>query len=97
MINQPDQVEGFPQDILASIVITILRELIIRALWVLTEEKAILERHLFPFPATTVTRLAGRKEAAYLDDLPATLLYLAGQQVTQLPQRRFEERLQRRP
>ena len=92
MIYQPDQAEGFPQDIVASIVITILRELVIRALRILTDKDAIFERHLFPFPTTTVTPLAGGKEASNFDDLPATLLDLAGQQITQLAQSRIRER-----
>lgn len=89
--------EGFAQDILTSIVITVLREPIIRARWVLTEKHAIFEGHLFPFPSTTVTHLAGWKEAADFDDVSTPSFDLAGQQIAQLPQSRIGERARKTP
>jgi len=55
LINKPDQAQGFPQDILTSIMITILRELIIRARGILTHKGPLLEGHRLPGPPAAVT------------------------------------------
>ena len=92
LIKQPDQAQGFPQHILSGIVITILRELSIRAGGILTVKHPVFERHVFPFPPATVTGFTRGKEAVDLDDLPTTLLDFTGEQDQEFAKRGIRER-----
>jgi hypothetical protein len=83
LITQPDQAQGFPQDVERRILIAILRKKMLGTRWVLAEKDAIRQLHVFPFPATAMTRFRGGKEAPPLDHLPSMLLDLARQEVQQ--------------
>ena len=80
LIYQADQAQGFPQDILCSIVVAILRKLRVGTEGVLTDKDAIFERHVFPLPSTRVTDLTRWKETVHPDDLSAALFHLLRQQ-----------------
>ncbi len=77
LIYEPDQAQGFAQDIQRGIPVSILRELVIRTLGVLAEKNPIRQLHIFPLPAATVAGLTGRKEAVYFDHLSAALFNFA--------------------
>jgi hypothetical protein len=83
LINQPDQAKGFAQDVQRRIVVPILRNLMIGTMQILAEKDAIRQFHVFPLPAARVARLAGRKEAPHLDNLPTTPLDFVGEQIQQ--------------
>ena len=80
LIKEPDQAQGFPKDILSSIVITILRELLRRANGMLTHKGPILACHGFPFPAAAVASCTGREKAVDRNHPAATLCTLYFQQ-----------------
>ena len=58
LIKEPDQAQGFLQDIQSGIVIAVLRKLSIRAEGILAHKHPVCERHVCPFPPTTMTGLA---------------------------------------
>ena len=97
LIYQPDQAKGFRQDTQPGIVVTILRKLVGGTGGILAEEDAIRQLHVLPLPATAMTRLAGGKEAAHPDDLPAMLLDFVREQREQFAERSIRERASQPP
>ena len=60
--------------------VSILRQLIVRAVRVLAEVDTVRQLHIFPLPAAAVAGLTGRKETVYFDDLSTALLHFAAEQ-----------------
>jgi hypothetical protein len=87
LINQPDQVEGFAQDVKRCVIISILLELMICAFRVLADEHPIGQLHVFPLPTATMAGLTGGEEAPHLDHLSTALLSLRLEQVQELAKR----------
>ena len=60
MIKEPDQAQGFRKNAERGVVVSILRQLIVRAVRVLAEEDTVRQLHIFPLPAAAVAGLTGR-------------------------------------
>ena len=84
LINEPDQAQGFVQDVQRGIVVTILWEQVIGTGRILAEKHPIGQLHAFPFPVARVAGLTRGKEASHLDHLPTTLLNFAREQGQEL-------------
>ena len=54
LIKEPDQVKGFPQDIMSGVVVPILSKLVLGTALVLAQEHAIRQFDIFPFPPASV-------------------------------------------
>ena len=76
LINQPDQAEGFAQDMKRCVIISLLLKLMIGTGRVLTTENPIRQLHVFPLPSARVAGFTGREETPHFDDLPSALLHL---------------------